>query len=149
MTTPSIPGVHRDDLAHAIRRATDNWLAAYHAADAALAYIAAHQVPRACTDCEAKYDKCPECAADDAYEKGRKDAACDREHADEWVEVDEDDWLDLPDGTRLRREWERGAYAEFHHFVHRDDLPDAAPVRCGGCRDLGPHVDGCDGGDER
>ena len=22
---------------------------------------------------------------------------------------------------------------------------DADPVRCGGCRDLGPHVDGCDG----
>ena len=78
MSTPSIPGVDRDALAAEVERATFvcSALTAYRAADAALAYIAAHQEPRACT-CGAKYDKCPECAADDAYEKGRKDADCD------------------------------------------------------------------------
>ena len=94
MSTPSIPGVHRDDLADAIQRATDDWLTAYHAADAALAYIAAHQEPRACATCGAKYDKCPECTADEAFEEGRMEA-CDREHAVEWVEVDEATWTDL------------------------------------------------------
>ena len=69
--------------------------------------------------------------------------ACDRDHADEWVEVD--NWPDLPEGVRLRREWVRGVLYGGRRFVHRDDLPDAEPVRCGGCRDLGPHVDGCDG----
>ena len=95
--TPSIPGVDREDLADAIRRATitDNWLAAYHAADAALAHIAAHH----------------ECA-------------CDREHDDEWVEVDEKTWDSLPDGALLRHEWVQGAAAKGRHFVHRDDLPD-------------------------
>lgn len=112
MSTPSIPGVDREDLADAIRRATitDNWLAAYHAADAALAHIAAHQ----------------ECA-------------CDREHADEWVEVDRKTWYDLPTGTRVR--WE-GCHegAGSRHFVHRDDLPADLPddPRALIARELGP-----------
>lgn len=46
--------------------------------------------------------------------------ACD--HADEWAEVD--GWSDLPDGTRLRREWERGAPDGMRYFAHRDDMPD-------------------------
>ena len=51
--------------------------------------------------------------------------ACDREHTDEWVEVDEDTWDDLPDGTRLRREWRKGHWRTSEgFFVHRDDLPD-------------------------
>ena len=53
------------------------------------------------------------------------ECACGREHADEWVEVDEDTWDDLPDGTRLRREWTKGRWEDTsRHFVHRDDLPD-------------------------
>ena len=127
MSTPSIPGVHRDDLADAIQRATDDWLTAYHAADAALAYIAAHQEPRAC-DCGSKYDRRPDCTADDAYEEGRKDA-CDREHADEWVEVDEATWEDLSDGVRVRQEWEKGCWVEtLRRFVHRAGLPDPDEV---------------------
>lgn len=62
--TPSIPGVNRNDLGVAIHRDTDVgfWLAGA-VADVALAHIAAHH----------------ECA-------------CDREHADEWVEVDKGTW---------------------------------------------------------
>ena len=105
--TPSIPGVDREDLADAIRRATitDNWLAAYHAADAALTHIAAHH----------------ECA-------------CDREHADEWVEVDRHTWHDLPDGVRVRTERVRGEAGRY--FVHRDDLPDDPRALI--ARELGP-----------
>lgn len=55
-------------------------------------------------------------------------AACDREHDDEWVEVDEDTWRDLPDGMRLREEWVSGdAVTSNRLFVHRDDLPDPDP----------------------
>ena len=108
MSTPSIPGVDREALAAEIEEATFvcSELTARRAADAAIAYIAAHQEPRVCA-CGAKYDRCPDCAADDAYERGRKDAACDLEHADEWVEVDQDTWLDLPDGVRVRQGWVR------------------------------------------
>ena len=49
---------------------------------------------------------------------------CDREHADEWVEVDEKTWDSLPDGALLRHEWVQGAAAKGRHFIHRDDLPD-------------------------
>ena len=52
--------------------------------------------------------------------------ACDREHTDEWVEVDMDTWLALPDGTRMRREWVRGGNGggRSRQFIHRDDMPD-------------------------
>ena len=110
--TPSIPGVDRDALANAIVQNTrlDVW-AAYDAAGAALAYIAAHH----------------ECA-------------CDREHDDEWVEVDEKTWDSLPDGALLRHEWVQGAAAKGRHFVHRDDLPDDLPddPRALIARELGP-----------
>lgn len=48
--------------------------------------------------------------------------ACDREHDDEWVEVES--WGDPPEGALVRREWkwDRGDAARF--FIHRDDLPD-------------------------
>ena len=120
--TPSIPGVDRNDLAAEIKQYAfvSDWVAR-RAANTALAHIAAHQELRACT-CGAKYDRCPDCAADDAYEKGRKDAACEREHDDEWVEVD--DVSDLPDGTRVRREWAVGVFDGGRRFIHRDDLPD-------------------------
>lgn len=59
------------------------------------------------------------------------------EHADEWVEVDEDTWDDLPDGTRLRREWRKGCWRTSEgHFVHRDDLPDDPRALI--ARELGP-----------
>lgn len=124
MTTPTIFGVKREDLLQAVhnaftRRHPPEDCSA--AADAALNYIATHQVTRACT-CGAKCDRCPDCTADDAYEKGRKDAARDREHDDEWVEVD--GWYDLPDGTRVRRDWVKGVPGTSRHFVRRDDLPD-------------------------
>ena len=145
--TPSIPGVDREELADAIRRATitDNWLAAYHAADAAIAHIAAHHecsaLPATWDDggarpvegehgwmkpllpngsqrfpdgtpveawCEAYADRHRSLryVAGDAYVALLGDVAlswrdshlirpalpptapaCDREHADEWVEV--------------------------------------------------------------
>ena len=99
MTTPSIPGVERNSLADVIRRdqALDPWTSA-RTADAALAYIAAHH----------------ECA-------------CDREHADEWVEVDESTWDGLPDGARVRSELVVGVFDGGRSFVHRDDLPDDLP----------------------
>lgn len=94
---PSIPGVDREALADAILRGA--WIgvwSANRAAAAALAYIAAHH----------------ECA-------------CDREH-DEWVEVDEGERADLPNGVRLREEWTRGRWEDtIRLFVHRDDMPDA------------------------
>ena len=129
MSTPSIPSVDREALAAEIEEATFvcSELTARRAADAAIAYIAAHQEPRVCA-CGAKYDRCPDCAADDAYERGRKDAACDLEHADEWVEVDQDTWLDLPDGVRVRQGWVRGLYGGYRYFVHSDDLPDPDAV---------------------
>ena len=75
--------------------------------------------------CESKYDRCPDCAADDAYEKGRKDAACDREHADEWVEVDMETGLAQSSGTRMRQDWVNGVHDSSRGLlVHRDDLPD-------------------------
>lgn len=127
MSTPSIPGVDREALAAEIEEATFvcRELTARRAADAAIAYIAAHQEPRVCA-CGAKCDRCPDCAADDAYERGRKDAACDLEHADEWVEVDQDTWLDLPDGVRVRQGWVRGlgTRRRDRYFVHSDDFPD-------------------------
>ena len=137
--TPSIPGVDRDALAEAIDRDTVvGGRLARRAADAAIAHIAARQGPRACA-CGAKCDKCPECAADDAYEKGRKDAACDREHSDEWVEVRyEDAVADLPKGVRVRQEWAwcvTGTAPRL--WVHRDDLPDPDP-RALITRELGP-----------
>lgn len=137
MTTPTIPGVDRDALAKAIQDAwvTGRSLARYVAADAALAYIAAHQEPPACT-CGAKYDRCPDCTSDDAYEQGRKDAPCDREHDDEWVEVTEDDLDGLPEGTRRRREWVVGVLDGGRLFVHRDDLPDDPRALI--ARELGP-----------
>ena len=49
---------------------------------------------------------------------------CDRDHADEWVEMDEATWLDLPSGARTRRDWVRHAYGVGRFFAHRDDLPD-------------------------
>ena len=106
MSTPSIPGVNRDGLVNAIRRdpTLGPW-PADRAADVALAYIAAHH----------------ECA-------------CDREHADEWVEVDEATFYALPDGTRLRAEWAKGG--EARRFVHRDDLPDDPRALI--ARELGP-----------
>ena len=97
MSTPRIPGVDRDALADTIMRGTvrNGWTPA-RAADAALAHIAAHH-------------KC----------------ACDREHDDEWVEVDEDVWDGLPDGVRLRQEWVRGDLGNTHRqFIRRDDLPE-------------------------
>ena len=48
---------------------------------------------------------------------------CTREHVDEWVEVD--DFLDLPGGTRIRREWVTGVFDGGRSFIHRDDLPSA------------------------
>ena len=54
-------------------------------------------------------------------------AACDRDHADEWVEVD--DVPDLPDGARIRREWVRGVFNGGRLLVHRDDLPDLDAAR--------------------
>ncbi len=123
MSAPSVPGVDRDALAEAIDRDTSvgSWQAGF-VADAALVYIAAHQEPRACT-CGAKYDRCPDCTADEAYEEGRKDAACDREHADEWVEVDNLGAVLYE--ARVRQEWVRGDMVNPHRFfVHRDDLPD-------------------------
>lgn len=100
MSTPTVPGIDRNALAYAVHNAfTSTHLSAdcHDAADAALAYIAAHH----------------ECA-------------CDREHddADEWVEVDEKTWDSLPDGALLRHEWVQGAAAKGRHFIHRDDLPD-------------------------
>ena len=41
---------------------------------------------------------------------------------DEWVEVY--DWPDLPEGARIRTEWEKGVFDGDRRFVHRDDLPD-------------------------
>ena len=61
--------------------------------------------------------------------------ACDREHADEWVEVNANTWCDLPNGTRRRREWVQGAPGD-HLFVHRDDLPDDPRALI--ARELGP-----------
>ena len=49
-------------------------------------------------------------------------ATCDRDHADEWVEVD--NWPNLPEGTRMRQEWELGVISSVRYFVRRDDLPD-------------------------
>ena len=102
MTTPTVPGVDRDALADAIQRDTvaGFWLAG-SVADAALAHIAEHH-------------KC----------------ACDREHADEWVEVDDGRDLGLPMGARIRLEWTKGRSRAVRRFVHRDDLPepDADPV---------------------
>ena len=46
-------------------------------------------------------------------------------HIDEWVEVDEATWNDLPTGTRVRTEWVRGdPTTPYRYFVHRDDLAD-------------------------
>ena len=109
MSTPSIPGVDRDALVDAIQRRTFlGSVTADRAADAALAHIAAHH----------------ECA-------------CDREHADEWVEVDEGTWDGLPNGARRRLEWLAGDLAGTHLcFVHRDDLPDDPRALI--ARELGP-----------
>lgn len=126
MNTPSIPGVNRfalmDAMISDVAAKPPGKITLEYIVNAVLAYIAAHQEPRACT-CGAKYDQCPSCAADEAYEMGRKDAACD--HADEWVEVDDATWDGLPDGVRLRQGWVRGDMVpSFRLFVHRDDLPD-------------------------
>lgn len=64
------------------------------------------------------------------------ECACDREHADEWVEVDEKTWRDLPDGVRLRRDWAMGIYDGGRPLVHRDDLPDDPRALI--ARELGP-----------
>lgn len=97
--TPSIPGVDRDALTHVIRQEViPGPSAAYRAADAALAYIAAHH----------------ECA-------------CDREHADEWVEVDEDSWDDLPKGARLQ------AVAAAVLYLHRPVEVEPSETICGHC----------------
>ena len=101
MSTPSIPGVDREDLADAILRGA--WIgvwSANRAADAALAHIAAHH----------------ECA-------------CDREHDDEWVEVGGSVVSNLPNGARARvqHDWVVGYEAAPTtpcYLVHRDDLPD-------------------------
>ena len=78
-TTPRIPGVDREDLIKAIPRNTVlSDRAARRAADAALAHIAAHH----------------ECA-------------CDREHADEWVEVDEIGRTEPPKAPCIRCEGDR------------------------------------------
>ena len=108
-TTPSIPGIDRFGLADAIEQnARPGAWGSLSAADAAIAYIAAHH----------------ECA-------------CDREHADEWVEVDEATWYDLPDGVRVRTEWVRGdSTTPYRHLVHRDDLPDDPRALI--ARELGP-----------
>lgn len=63
--------------------------------------------------------------------------ACDRDHADEWVEVDEAVWDDLPVGARSLREWVVGVFDGGRCFVHRDDLPDTDP-RALIARELGP-----------
>ena len=55
----------------------------------------------------------------------------DEQTTDEWVEVDEGERADLPDGVRLRDEWTKGRWEDtIRLFVHRDDLPDpdADPV---------------------
>ena len=129
-----IPGIDREALAEAILRETflSDWIAR-RIADSAIAYIATHQEPRACCACGAKYDKCPECAADGAYEKGRKDAACDD---DEWVEVRMDDIRSLPMSVRTRQEWEKRFDGKSRFFVHRDDLPDDPRALI--ARELGP-----------
>ena len=111
MSTPRIPGIDRFGLADAIEQnARPGAWGSLRAADVALAYIAAHH----------------ECA-------------CDREHDDEWVEVDRKTWYDLPTGTRVR--WE-GCHegAGSRHFVHRDDLPADLPddPRALIARELGP-----------
>lgn len=65
------------------------------------------------------------CGESEDYRKAFARENCDRNHNDEWVEVDEATWDDLLDGTRLRREWEKGCWVEtLRRFVHRDDLPD-------------------------
>ena len=139
MSTPTIPGVSRYALVSEIYRALTSEYGSmdcWAAADAAINYIATHQEPVTCI-CGAEYDGCPQCAADDAYEKGRKDAACDREHADEWVEVDEGERADLPDGVRLREEWTKGRWEDtIRLLVHRDDLPDDPRALI--ARELGP-----------
>ena len=106
MSTTKIPGIDRFGLADAIEQnARPGAWGSLSAADAALAYIAAHH----------------ECA-------------CDREHADEWVEVDRHTWHDLPDGVRVRTERVRGEAGRY--FVHRDDLPDDPRALI--ARELGP-----------
>ena len=52
---------------------------------------------------------------------------CDREHADEWVRVDEGVWADLPTWARRLVEWPTGIPGVPRLFVHRDDLPDDLP----------------------
>lgn len=53
--------------------------------------------------------------------------ACDREHDDEWVRVDEAIWDALPKGARRRMEWATGLPGGARLFVHRDDLPNTTP----------------------
>ena len=163
MSTPSIPGVDRDALAEAILRAA--WIgiwSANRAADAALAHIAAyHKCPAlpsgtspfvlrlAAGDLRGMrlgFGGLPRSlpgtleALADALEGASAPPAppvCDREHDDEWVEVDADTWCDLPDGTRRRREWVVGGVLNVDRlFVHRDDLPDDPRALI--ARELGP-----------
>lgn len=97
MSTTSIPGVDRDALVDAIIKQglpLSEW-GALSAADVVLAHIAE-----------------------------RHECTCDREHADEWVEVEEATWYGLSHGARLREERAMGSIDASRYFVHRDDLPD-------------------------
>ena len=123
----TIPGVDRDGLAEAILRDTfvSDWVAR-RIAGSALAHIASHH-------------ECPPAHKHEHEDDsgGWMRPLCDREHADEWVEVGEGVWVNLPGGVRLREEWVLGdPVTSNRHFVHRDDLPDDPRALI--ARELGP-----------
>ena len=154
MSTPSIPGVDRSALVGVIRRelATSTSSAYRAAADAALAYIAAHHecaqplvnpaiengwlVERldehtcAGSSTEWPYAHEPGCGSSPVLNLSGLDGwqECDREHADEWVEVEA--WADFPEGALVRQEWKWDSGDAGRFFVHRDDLPDDPADRC-------------------
>lgn len=150
--TPSIPGVDREALAAAIY---DAWkdenrttsIPRYVSADAAIAYIAAHQKRPALPSDTAPtvlrlaaadirgmhlgFGGLPrslpgtlEALADalEAAEATPSPTSSELEHDDEWVEVD--DLSVLPKDVRVRSEWTVGTIGGGRRFVHRDDLPD-------------------------
>lgn len=73
-----------------------------------------------------------------AYIAAHHECTCDREHADEWVEVDSGGTVlrGLPEGARVRSEWAMGIEDSTRLFVHRDDLPDDPRALI--ARELGP-----------
>ena len=159
MTTPSIPGVDREALAAAIY---DAWkdenrttsIPRYVSADAAIAYIAAHQKRPALPSDTAPtvlrlaaadirgmhlgFGGLPrslpgtlEALADalEAAEATPSPTSSELEHDDEWVEVGGSVVSNLPNGARARvqHDWVVGYEAAPTtpcYLVHRDDLPD-------------------------